>query len=184
VFQWCTARCLLCNSAGPLSLLQTYNICSGAETCPIRAYELSCAAVINQSWCQIALLAKIMMQRYPKLQRCSKTYVHPQLPVVKLAKYHRTLNAKWNVAQTKPHDCVSVDITIMNSNVNNRLVFGWVNKLDDYWSDDFGALIQISWGNNVTEKIKFKRFHRYKKVGVLSLPLTQWFNNDGAVTII
>lgn len=89
------------------------NICSGAELAQFDAYELSCAAVITNPDVSIALTCED--NDATDTQSCSvgsKHIVTLSWPVENWQNINRTLNAKCNVAQTSPHDCVSVDITL------------------------------------------------------------------------
>jgi type IV pilus assembly protein PilV len=89
------------------------NICSTSELAQFDAYELSCAAVITNPDVIISLTCED--NDTTDTQSCSvgsKHIVTLSWPVENWQNINRTLNAKCNVNQTNPHDCVSVDITL------------------------------------------------------------------------
>lgn len=89
------------------------NVCSTAELAQFDAYELSCAAVISNPDVSISLTCEDNV--VSDAQSCSvgsKHIVTLKWPVENWQNIDRTLNAKCNVDETSPHDCVSLDITL------------------------------------------------------------------------
>jgi len=89
------------------------NTCSTSQLAAFDAYEMSCAAV--QSNPQIKVALRCEDNNLADGQACSvgsKHIVTLSWPVENWQNIDRTLNAKCNVDETSPHDCVAVDITL------------------------------------------------------------------------
>jgi type IV pilus assembly protein PilV len=89
------------------------NACSTSQLAAFDAYEMSCAAV--QSNPQIKVALRCEDNDLADGQACSvgsKHIVTLSWPVENWQNIDRTLNAKCNVDETSPHDCVAVDITL------------------------------------------------------------------------
>ena len=88
-------------------------VCSSAELAVVDAYEASCAAVNANSEIKITLSCED--NNLADATTCSvgsKHIVTLSWPVENWQNIQRSLNAKCNVDQSTPYDCVSVDITL------------------------------------------------------------------------
>ncbi len=90
------------------------NVCTAAQLAMFDAYEVSCSAVAANPEIEISLSCELD-NNTADTNFCSVGSRHVVIlswPVENWQNINRTLNADCNVAETLPHDCVSVDVTL------------------------------------------------------------------------